>query len=351
MSIIKQFSRISHHTLTATGATNFTVPPSEDFTTSGWTSNDLALSEFGVLEGHDQLFIRIDDGIFQVPLSTSTGSTGAFLWSAGTGANTAVLSGTNPADSSGNGNIIGGYTNSISGNGNIVGGYTNSISGDLSLVVGETNVSTVDNGFITGENNTSNLKTVLISGSGNLLTCNASAILGGTGITGTSNNTAYVANLNIDSTPAAGDATQDILVRSTGGTINAIAQTSLTVGTAEAITISAKVNEAAGISVGQVVYVNGVTGNFPQVALADNTDFSKGETLAVAAETKSDGQTISIITTGLLGGFDTTAFKAGDILYLSTGGTMTDIHPTGIDAVQRIGQPQLPSRIGDPFSS
>lgn len=75
MGLINQYSRISHHTLTTTGATQFSVPATEDFSNGTWTSSDLALSEFGVKEGTDQLFIRIGDGIFQVPLTTSTGST------------------------------------------------------------------------------------------------------------------------------------------------------------------------------------------------------------------------------------------------------------------------------------
>jgi hypothetical protein len=185
MSQIKQISRISHHTLTTTGATNFTIPSTEDFTVpNAWVSTDLALSELGVLEGHDKLFIRIDDGIFQIPLSTSTGTTALNLWSAGTGTNTVVLSGSNPLIKSGARSVIAGKNNSS--------------SGENGLVIGETNV----------------------------LTGNNSAILGGIGITGSSNNTAYVPTLNINTTPAAGSSSDRVLVRSTGGTVNSVLQTS-----------------------------------------------------------------------------------------------------------------------------
>ena len=63
-SIINQYSRIKHHTIT-TGAT-FTVPTQEDFTLVGsqsWTPTDVALSEIGVDELNKKAFIRIGDGI------------------------------------------------------------------------------------------------------------------------------------------------------------------------------------------------------------------------------------------------------------------------------------------------
>jgi hypothetical protein len=72
------YSRIKHHTISSTGTTIFTIPPSEDFTDGTWVSTDLVNSEFGVKSSTDQLFIRIDDGIFQIPLVTSTGSTSGY---------------------------------------------------------------------------------------------------------------------------------------------------------------------------------------------------------------------------------------------------------------------------------
>lgn len=59
--------------------------------------------------------------------------------------------------------------------------------------------------------------------------------------------------------------------------------------------------------------------------------------MALATETKTDGQTIVLQQMGLLEGIDTTAFLEGDILYLGTSGNITKVHPTGIYAVQRVG--------------
>jgi hypothetical protein len=68
MGLIKQYSRISHHTLsqanTSTGDPEpFTVPLSEDFTDGSWTPRDLALSEIGVVEDEKRIFIRVDNEI------------------------------------------------------------------------------------------------------------------------------------------------------------------------------------------------------------------------------------------------------------------------------------------------
>jgi len=74
MSIIRQNSRISHHTLTATGIT-FSVPSQEDFTISGsgsWTLTDLAYSEIGVAETDGRAFIRIGDDIKEFQFTTES---------------------------------------------------------------------------------------------------------------------------------------------------------------------------------------------------------------------------------------------------------------------------------------
>ena len=68
MGLIKQYSRISHHTLSQANLSTgnpepFTVPLSEDFTDGSWTPRDLALSEIGVVEDEKRIFIRIDNEI------------------------------------------------------------------------------------------------------------------------------------------------------------------------------------------------------------------------------------------------------------------------------------------------
>lgn len=76
MGLIKQYSRISHHTISAidvpTGSpiiindAPFTVPPGEDFTDGTWYATDLALSEIGVLEQNKTAWIRINDEVREI---------------------------------------------------------------------------------------------------------------------------------------------------------------------------------------------------------------------------------------------------------------------------------------------
>jgi hypothetical protein len=65
MAKITQYSRISHHTIagSASAGLTFSVPAQEDFTDGTWTPYDLALSEIGVNEQDERVFIRIDDEI------------------------------------------------------------------------------------------------------------------------------------------------------------------------------------------------------------------------------------------------------------------------------------------------
>lgn len=104
----------------------------------------------------------------------------------------------------------------------------------------------------------------------------------------------------------------------------------------DSIIMTATVNEAGGITKGQVVYLSGAASD-PLVSLADNTDFSKASVLAIANETKLDTESILVTLGGKLENIDTSSFTANDILYLGTSGNITNVHPSGIDAVQVVG--------------
>jgi len=81
MPLIKQYSRISHHTITTsglTGSTIFTVPSTEDLSSGTWTVNDLALSEIGVAESLGRVFIRVGNNIKEFNLGTGGTSTAIF---------------------------------------------------------------------------------------------------------------------------------------------------------------------------------------------------------------------------------------------------------------------------------
>ena len=98
--------------------------------------------------------------------------------------------------------------------------------------------------------------------------------------------------------------------------------------TATALTISAKVNEAGGITKGQPVYFSGATGQIPQASLADNTVDGKTCVAGIAAETKTDGQTMLVRAGGQLDDVNTSTYSDGDCLYLSTAGSYSTTVPT-----------------------
>ncbi len=105
---------------------------------------------------------------------------------------------------------------------------------------------------------------------------------------------------------------------------------------ASALTISAKVNEGAGITKGKIVYLSGATGQFPQVSLADNTNVSKYDLIGMSAEAKTDGQTILIRVAGELTGLDTSAYIDGNPIYLTTAGKGTSVIPSS-GSIQHVG--------------
>ena len=105
----------------------------------------------------------------------------------------------------------------------------------------------------------------------------------------------------------------------------------------DTVTFTAKVNEVAGVAKGQVVYLSGVSGGDIQVSLADNTDFSETDVIAISVETKANNAIMVCQNFGLLEGIDTSGFLEGQVLYLGTAGNITNVHPTGLDAVMRIG--------------
>jgi len=98
-------------------------------------------------------------------------------------------------------------------------------------------------------------------------------------------------------------------------------------------------DEGATITRGQAVYVKGISGQTPTIALAAADDASKMPAMGLVADgTSNDGNEVRIVTLGRLNGFDTSMFSAGDTLYVQTGsggvsGSLTNSPPTGSGAL------------------
>jgi hypothetical protein len=105
-----------------------------------------------------------------------------------------------------------------------------------------------------------------------------------------------------------------------------------------AIVFAAKAAEA--LSKGDAVYVSGVSGNTPEVSKADADDASKMAAFGLAEDDASLNTAVNIVTFGTLYDLDTSAFSAGDTVYVdTTAGGLTNTAPTGESSlIQNIGK-------------
>jgi hypothetical protein len=182
MSLITQYSRLSHHTVAVsglTGSTTFTVPSNEDFTNGSWTIYDLALSEIGVDELRNQAYIRIGNTVNKISLYT--GSTSDSIWTTGSTGVSSIKA---------------------------INSSTTNATGDYSLASGRNTLASGDNSFVHGYNSVASGQDTIVLGSG---------------ITGTTNDTLYTNNLVIGSekqfTILSGASNSSIgIVTLTGGT-------------------------------------------------------------------------------------------------------------------------------------
>ena len=116
-----------------------------------------------------------------------------------------------------------------------------------------------------------------------------------------------------------------------------------------AVRFPARAAEVGGITKGQVVYINGISGQTPTVALAACDDPSKMPAFGLAAETAASGSDIQIVTFGSLKGLNFSTlygktFSVGDTVFVETGssgtsGSLTNVAPTGSgNLLQNLGK-------------
>ena len=107
-----------------------------------------------------------------------------------------------------------------------------------------------------------------------------------------------------------------------------------------AIEFTAKNDEGSTLTKGTVVYINGISGNKATVAKADASDPAKMPAFGIVAEDANDNANTIVFTFGTLYNLDTSAFNAGDTLYVSTtAGELTNVKPAGeSNLLQNIGR-------------
>lgn len=92
----------------------------------------------------------------------------------------------------------------------------------------------------------------------------------------------------------------------------------------------AHVRNATGSTItnGQVVYINGATGNKPTIALADADAEATSRLIGLATHDIENNSNGFVTIAGEVGGLNTSAFSDGDLLYLSsTAGALTATKP------------------------
>ena len=103
----------------------------------------------------------------------------------------------------------------------------------------------------------------------------------------------------------------------------------------------ARNNTGVDIPDGKLVYVSGSTGQWPTIALADNTDSDKLKVVGMTTELIAKNTEGYVCTSGLvrgLGNLGALGFNDGDRLYLNSAGGYTATHPTNpVHAVIVVG--------------
>jgi hypothetical protein len=108
----------------------------------------------------------------------------------------------------------------------------------------------------------------------------------------------------------------------------------------ESLSVEDYVKNGTGLSIpkGTPLYVTGISGNFWEVAPADASHANKMPVVAIAGETIGAGDEGIALIKGHIKGVNTSAFTAGDKVYVAPGGGYTNVRPKGeTNLVQFLG--------------
>jgi hypothetical protein len=108
---------------------------------------------------------------------------------------------------------------------------------------------------------------------------------------------------------------------------------------AQDLIVTGKNMEAIDIPKGTPLYFSGsgVAGNVVGVYFADAGDLDKMPAGGIAGETITSGNEGDVYIYGYINGVDTSAFAAGDNVFVGVGGGYTNIKPTGSALIQKLG--------------
>lgn len=116
--------------------------------------------------------------------------------------------------------------------------------------------------------------------------------------------------------------------------------TNIGAGSADAVTVTAKKSTAGTINAGQVVHLVSYSSPDYTVELADADTSGLLPAIGIVTTTITDSTAGTVVISGKATGLDTSAWAAGDGLWVSTtAGALTNTRPTGAgNGVQRLGE-------------
>lgn len=141
----------------------------------------------------------------------------------------------------------------------------------------------------------------------------------------------YPDYITFDTTPEATNTEIGTLSWDSGNsTLNAVLSSNVNLQVGQENVSLCYNNTGSTLTDGQIVYINGVQGQRPSIALADaDLESASSKTFGMVTEPIASGETGFVTTFGVVNGVNTNAYAPGTILWLSsTPGEFTSVKPT-----------------------
>ncbi len=190
---------------------------------------------------------------------------------------------------------------------NLVGGTGITLTGDTLSTTDSEIVHDNLSGFVANEHIDHSGVSITagagLTGGGDITATRDIAVGAGTGVTVNANDVAIGQDVGTNADVTFNSVTSDDFIGSLDG----------------AVKFEAKATVA--LNKGDAVYVVGVSGNTPTIALADANDATKMPSFGLVGSSASIDDIVEVVTFGTLTNINTSSFSEGDILFVSSNGT------------------------------
>ena len=216
----------------------------------------------------------------------------------------------------------------ISDDTNLVGGTGITLTGDTLSTTDSEIVHDNLSGFVANEHIDHSGVSITagagLTGGGDITATRDIAVGAGTGVTVNADDIAIGQDVGTNADVTFNSVTSDDFIGSLNG----------------AVQFEAKATVA--LNKGDAVYVVGISGNTPTIAIADSNDAAKMPSFGLAASSASINDVIEVVTFGTLKNINTSSFSEGDVLFISSNGTSGNT----LTATKEAGESVLCQNIG-----